>query len=277
MRPLWKGAISFGLVSIPVKMYAATEQKNVKFNYLHRECKTPIKYHKVCPNCQREVEADEIVRGYEYQKGRYVVIEEEDMENLPLSTMRTIDILDFVELEDIDPIYFVKSYFLAPEEYGKKPYKLLFEALGKTGKIAVAKVFIRSRENLVTLRRYQNCLVMETMLYPDEIRLPESIPELKEHVELHENELKMAENLISNLSSEFQPEKYKSDYRDALLQLIHAKVENNLVEIPPAPHQEKVIDLMEALKASLAATEGKKQAEPKKRKKKAAEKKEAQQ
>ena len=268
MRPLWKGAISFGLVSIPVKMYAATEQKNVKFNYLHRECKTPIKYQKVCPTCDREVEADEIVKGFEYQKGRFVVIEDEDLENLPLSTMRTIDILDFVELEDIDPIYFVKSYFLAPQDYGKKPYKLLFEALDKTGKIAVAKVFIRSRENLVTLRRYRNCLVMETMLYPDEVRLPESIPELQEKVELHENELQMAESLITNLSSKFEPDKYKSDYREALMELIHAKVENNQVEVPQAPHQEKVIDLMEALKASLAATDGKKE-KPKTRKKKA--------
>lgn len=257
MRPLWKGAISFGLVSIPVKMYAATEQKNVKFNYLHRECKTPIKYRKVCPSCDREVENDEIVRGYEYQKGRYIVIEDEDLENLPLNTMRTIDILDFVELEDIDPIYFVKSYFLAPEDYGKKPYRLLFEALGNTGKIAVAKVFIRSNENLVTLRRYRNGIVMETMHYPDEVRSPESIPELQEEVAVHEQELEMAESLINNLSSKFEPEKYKSNYREALLQVIQAKVENNQIEVPQVPQEEKVIDLMEALKASLAATEGK--------------------
>lgn len=255
MRPLWKGAISFGLVSIPVKMYAATEQKNVKFNYLHRECKTPIKYKKVCPNCDREITQDEIVKGFEYQKGRYVIIEDEDLENLPLNTMRTIDILDFVELNDIDPIYFVKSYFLAPEDFGKKPYKLLFEALGRTGKIAVAKVFIRSRENLVTLRRYQNSILMETMLYPDEIRTPEAIPELQEDVAVNDKELQMAESLINNLSSRFEPEKYKSDYREALLQVIHAKVENNQVEIPQAPQQENVIDLMEALKASLAVTE----------------------
>lgn len=275
MRPLWKGAISFGLVSIPVKMYAATEQKNVKFNYLHRECKTPVKYQKVCPACNREIEADEIVKGFEYQKGRYVVIEDEDLENLPLNTMRTIDILDFVELEDIDPIYFVKSYFLAPEDFGKKPYKLLFEALGKTGKIAVAKVFIRSRENLVTLRRYRdNCLLMETMLYPDEVRVPESIPELQEDVAVHDKELQMAESLINNLSSKFEPEKYKSDYREALLQVIHAKVENNQVEIPQAPQQEKVIDLMEALKASLAATEGNRE-KPKARKARTGKKKEA--
>jgi len=276
MRPLWKGAISFGLVSIPVKMYAATEQKNVKFNYLHRVCKTPIKYQKVCPACNREVEADEIVKGFEYQRGRYVVIEDEDLENLPLNTMRTIDILDFVELEDIDPIYFVKSYFLAPEEYGKKPYRLLFEALGKTGKIAIAKVFIRSRENLVALRRYQKGILMETMLYPDEVRSPESIPELQEEVPIHEKELQMAEDLINNLSTKFEPEKYKSDYREALLQLIHAKVENNQVEIPHAPREEKVIDLMEALKASLAATEGQNEIPKKKnRKRKAAKQKEA--
>lgn len=268
MRPLWKGAISFGLVSIPVKMYAATEQKNVKFNYLHRECKTPIKYQKVCPACEREVDAGEIVKGYEYQKGRYVVLEDEDLENLPLNSMRTIDILDFVNLEEVDPIYYVKSYFLAPEEYGAKPYRLLFEALGNTGKIAIAKVFLRTRENLVTVRRYSNCLLMETMLFPDEVRQAENIPELDRAVEIHENELTMAENLINNLSSKFEPEKYSSDYREALLKIIHAKIDNDEIEIPALPQQEKVIDLMEALKASLAATE--KEKVPKTRKKKPA-------
>jgi len=255
MRPLWKGAISFGLVSIPVKMYAATEEKNVKFNYLHRECKTPIKYRKVCPVCEREVGPEEIVRGFEYQKGRFVVVEDGDLENLPLNTMRTIDILDFVNLEEVDPIYYIKSYFLAPEEYGAKPYKLLFEALGNTGKIAIAKVFIRSRENLVTVRRYRTCLLMDTMFFPDEVRKPEAIPDLDKGIDIHENELKMAENLITNLSSEFKPQKYSSDYREALLKLIHAKIENNEIEIPKQPQQEKIVDLMEALKASIAATE----------------------
>ena len=255
MRSLWKGAVSFGLVSIPVKMYAATEEKNVRFNYLHEKCMTPIKYKKTCPACDQEVESGEIVRGFEYQKGRYVVLSEDDMQSLPLSTMHTIEILDFVSADDIDPIYFLKSYFLAPQEYGQKPYWLLFEALGRTGRVAVAKVFIRSRENLVTLRRYNKCILMETMLYPEEIRQPEDLPELKGAVEIHENELKMAEMLVSNLSAEFDPGKYTSHYREALHELIEKKISDDEVEMPQAPRDEKIVDLMEALKASVKATE----------------------
>jgi len=255
MKPLWTGAISFGLVSIPVKIYAATESKDIKFKYLHSLCRTPIKYKKFCPVCGREVEAEEIERGYEYEKGRFVVLEKEDLENLPLKTVRTIDILGFVKLEEIDPIYFIKSYFLAPSEYGVKPYRLLFEALGETGRIAVAKVVLRSRENLVTLRRYKNCILMETMFYPNEIRLPENISELQNEAEIDEKELKMAVTLIENLSEKFNPEKYKGDYREALLKLIKAKIENDKVETPKVDLDDKVVDLMEALKASIKAAE----------------------
>jgi len=266
MRSLWKGAISFGLVSIPVKMYVATETKNVKFNYLHNECKTPIKYQKVCPTCSREVVNHEIVRGYEYEKGKYVIIDEEDLENLPLKTMRTIDIIDFVDLNEVDPIYFIKPYFLVPAEYGQKPYRLLFEALGRTGKIAIAKVVVRSRENLVALRRYKNCILMETMYYPDEIRVPENLQELKMDVEIHENELKMAVSLIENLSAKFVPSKYTSDYREALLELIQAKIKDNKIEMPYVPQEEKVVDLMEALKASIKAAEKEKNLKKQKKK-----------
>jgi len=257
MRTIWKGAISFGLVNIPVKLFPAVENKSVKFNYLHKECHSPVNYKKICPVCNREVSQDEIVRGFEYEKGRFVILNEEDLDNLPSQTTKTVDIIDFVDLAEIDPIYFSKPYFLAPSEGGQKAYHLLKEAMKQTGKIAVAKVTIRSTENLVCLRVYENSLMMETMYYPDEIRSMQSLPELNTDISLHENEIKMANQLINNLSGSFDPKKYKSDYRESLMKLIEAKVAGEQIEIPPAAHQGNVVDLMEALKASIKATEEK--------------------
>ena len=264
MRTIWKGAISFGLVNIPVKLFPDTENKSVKFNYIHKECNSPINYKKICPVCNREVTQEEIVRGFEYEKGRYVIINEEDMDSLPTQTTKTVDIIDFVDLAEIDPIYFSKPYFLAPAEGGQKAYHLLKEAMKQTGKIAVAKVTIRSTENLVCLRVYENTVMMETMYYPDEIRSPQSLPELSGEISLHENEIKMANQLINNLSGKFDPKKYKSNYRESLMKLIEAKVAGEQIQVPPTPDQGNVVDLMEALKASLKATEEKKTPEKKK-------------
>ncbi|MHB1125925.1 MAG: non-homologous end joining protein Ku [Bacillota bacterium] len=254
MHTVWKGAISFGLVSIPIKLFAATETKNIRFNFLHDQCKTPIRYEKVCPVCDREVTNDEIVRGYEYEKGKYVVLKDEDLENLPLNTLKTIDILDFVDLHQVDPIYYLKAYYLAPGELGYKPYRLLYQALQETGKAAIAKVTLRARESLALLRVYHNCLMMETMFYPDEIRSTDMLPELTGEVPVHANELKMAINLIENLSAAFEPGKYTSDYRQALQELIQTKVTNEEIEVPLRPEGAKVLDLMEALRASVKAT-----------------------
>ncbi|MHB1420253.1 MAG: non-homologous end joining protein Ku [Bacillota bacterium] len=254
MHTIWKGAISFGLVNIPVKLFTATETKNIRFNFLHNACKTPIQYQKVCPTCKREVTSEEIVRGYEYEKGKFVIFNDEDLENLPLNTLRTIDILDFVDLHEVDPVYFLKSYYLAPGDLGAKPYRLLYQALQETGKAAIAKVTLRSRESLALLRVYKNCLMMETMFYPDEIRSTEAMPELTGEVPIHPNELKMAINLIENLSAAFEPGKYSSDYRAALQELIQTRVINEEVEVPVRPEGAKVLDLMEALKASVQAT-----------------------
>jgi len=255
MRNIWKGAISFGLVNIPIKLYTATESKDIRFNFLHKECKTPIKYEKVCPVCKKELAQGDLVRGYEYEKGRYVIIEEEDLEKIPLSTLKTIEILDFVELKEIDPIYYVKSYYLAPGELGVKPYQLLFEAMKKTGRIAVARVVLRQKESLAVLRTYQNCLVMETVFYPDEIRSPALIPELQQEVKIHENEMKMAVNLIDNLTARFEPNKYKNQYREALMELIHAKISGEEIAVPAQPETTKVVDLVEALRASIEAAQ----------------------
>ncbi|MCG0275341.1 MAG: Ku protein [Thermosediminibacteraceae bacterium] len=275
MRALWRGSISFGLVNVPVKMYAATERKSVSFRQIHKKCGTPIRYEKVCPTCDRKVEDDEIARGYEYEKGKFVIIEEKDLESIPDETTRTIDIVDFVDLAEIDPVYFDRSYFLGPEETGQKAYLLLFEALKKTGKIAIAKVMIRSKQSLACLRPYgENYLVMETMFYPDEVRDVNEIS-IPPGIKLHENEVKMAVQLINSLSAEFKPEKYTDEYRKALLDIIKAKVEGNEIRIPEG-REEKVVDLMEALKASLAMVkeeqekEGKKETAGRRKKKTAA-------
>lgn len=251
MRPLWKGAVSFGLVFVPVKLYTATENKDLKFNYLHHKCKTPLQYKRYCPNCDSEVPNEEIVKGYEYQKGHYVILEDDDFESLPGGISRSIDIIDFVDLQEIDPVYYEKAYYLSPGDGGQKVYHLLKSAMEQTGKVAVAKVVIRSKPSLAVLRISGDTVMMNTMFYPDEVRKAEGIPELKYNVEIHENELKMAVNLINNLSTSFSPEKYKNEYRDSLLEVIQNKIAGDDTETPKPPNTEKIVDLMTALKASI--------------------------
>lgn len=264
MRNIWKGAISFGLVHVPVKLYPATEKKDIKFNYLHEKCKTPLKYQRVCPNCDTEVSTEEIVKGYEYEKGKYVVIKEEDFENIPSEGTKSVDIVDFVDLQEIDPIYFDKTYYLAPNEGGQKAYELLKKSMEDTNKIAVAKVVLRNKQSLAVLRVSKGIILMETMFFPDEIRPVAAVPEIHYQVKLHENEIKMAESLISNLSAPFEPSKYTDEYRQAMMDIIQAKIIGKEVEIPTKPEVGKVVDLMEALKASIAlAKEEKKAKNPK--------------
>lgn len=257
MHTMWKGSISFGLVNIPVKMFSATEDKDIRFRHLHKDCGTPIKYSKTCPSCNREIETAEIVKGYEYEKGRFVIIQDEDIESIMPETRKSIEILDFVSLEEIDPIYFDKTYFLSPNETGDKAYTLLREAMNRTGKIAIAKITIRSKESLAAVRLYKNCIVMETIFYPDEVRAVEHVPGLPGHVDLNESEMNMAIQLIENLATEFNPEKYTDEYRAKLTEMIHAKIEGEEIqEAPEAPRLGKVVDLMAALQASLEATKG---------------------
>lgn len=252
MRTLWKGAVSFGLVNIPIKMYVATENKDLKFNYLHGECMSPVQYRKYCPRCDRELAAEEIVRGYEYQKGSYVIIKEEDLARIPLDTTKTIDILDFVQLEQVDPIYFDKTYYLEPSPGGEKAYTLIIEAMKRTNKVAIAKVMIRSKQSLAALRVKDRTLLMETIFYPDEIRSPDSLSSGVEVDKLHDNELKMAVNLIENLSIDFDPGKYEDEYRKSLWELIEGKIVGREVSQVQTPETAaNVVDLMEALKASV--------------------------
>jgi DNA end-binding protein Ku len=191
-------------------------------------------------------------------------MEDEDFEKIPLESVKAIEIIDFVDLSEIDPIYFVKSYYLAPTELGLKPYHLLFKAMQETGKIAIARVVLRSKETLACLRLYEKALLMETIYYPNEIRSPEILPELHTEVNVNKNELKVAKDLIMNLSTEFKPEKYTSNYREALMKFIEAKIAGEEITIPQQPENATVVDLMEALKASLAQVEGAKE-KPKKR------------
>jgi DNA end-binding protein Ku len=266
MRTLWKGAISFGLVNVPVKMYTATERKDIHFNYLHSSCKTPIQYRKFCPSCNIEVKQEEIVRGYEYERGRYVIIRDEDLEFLPGEKSKTVDILDFVDLAEIDPVYFDKSYYLEPSPGGEKAYTLLKKAMAETEKIAVARVMIRSKSALACIRVYNNLLALETMYFPDEIRATETLSAGVNEDSLHPNEVSMAKSLIENLSSPFAPEKYTDEYRAKLMEVIQAKVAGEEVTVAAPPEIGKVVDLMDALRASLKATEKPEKAEATKKK-----------
>jgi len=256
VKVLWKGALSFGLVNIPVSMYVATENKDIKFNYLHKECMSPIKYQKFCPHCEKEVGSEEIIRGYEYQKGNYVVINPEDFERIPHENTKTVDILDFVDLSQVDPIYFDKTYYLEPAPGGEKAYTLIVDAMQKTGKIAIAKIFIRSKQSLAAIRVKENVLVMETIFYPDEIRSPASLNQGLGPGKLNENEIKMAVSLIESLSTDFDPARYEDTYRQALWEIIEARVAGQEVVSPvPIAEKGKVVDLMEALKASVKLAE----------------------
>jgi len=253
MHTMWKGTISFGLVNIPVKMHAATENKDVSLRQLHKECQTPVKYEKVCPHCDRKIENDEIVKAYEYAKNKFVMLDNEDLEALKKEQAdKAVEIIDFVKLEEIDPVYFEKSYYLSPNEGGGKAYGLLRSALEDTGKIGVAKMMIRSKEQLAVIRIYQNTLVVETIHYPDEVRSVQDVPNVPEAATTAKKELDTAKMLIEQLTTTFDPEKYKDDYRTALLELIEEKKNNEeVVSGEKKATPDNVTDLMDALQASL--------------------------
>jgi DNA end-binding protein Ku len=259
MRSIWKGAINFGMVTIPVKLYTATEQKDVRFRLVHARDGAPIEEKRFCTAEDKEVQWEELARGYEVSKGEFVVVAPEEIEEAVPETTRTIEIGDFVELEEIDPIYFEKSYFLEPVEAGAKPFNLLRRALDETGRVAVARVAIRSKERLATLRVYDETLVLETMYWPDEIRSTGSL-ELPSGraASPAPKEVEMAHSLVENLSSRFDAEQYQDRYRIALQELIEAKMSGEKRAAKRRKPQPKVVDLMDALEASLAAArEGK--------------------
>jgi DNA end-binding protein Ku len=252
MRTMWKGAISFGLVTIPVRMYGATEEKGIKFNQLHAPDGGRIRYKRSCSIDGEEVSWDEIVKGFEYEKDHYVIVTDEELESLPVQSARAIEIDRFVDSSEIDPIYFQRSYYLAPEPAGVKAYHLLREAMSDQDKVAVAKVAFRDKEHLSVLRLRDGVFVLETMYWPDEIRTP-AFEELDEEVEVRPQEVKMARSLIESLTDEFDPRQYKDEYRTALEDLIQRKVQGQEITYTEAPEPSKVVDLMEALRASVEA------------------------
>ncbi|MEK8128115.1 Ku protein [Paenibacillus filicis] len=253
MHTVWKGAISFGLVHVPVKMFSATEDKDISMRMIHKACNTPLNFVRKCQHCDREVEWEEIARGYEYEPGAFVLFEKDELEKLTGEATKEIKILDFVDLTEIDPVYFHKTYYLAPNETGAGAYSLLLEAMKQTGKIGIANVSIRSKSSLAAIRIIDRCIAMETIFYPDEIRPVEQVPNLPEQSKVNEKELDMAKLLISQLSTPFEPEKYTDTYREALLEAIEQKVSGRQVSVAPEPHRTNVIDLMSALQASLEA------------------------
>jgi len=252
MRPIWSGTISFGLVSVPVRMFLATQSKELRFHFLHKRDLQPIGYDKVRRDTGEHVDNDDIVRGFEVEKGRFVPLEDEDLDRLDIELTKTIDILDFVDLDEIDPIYFRKAYYLEPQEGAEKPYRLLVRALEETGKVGIAKVVIRNKQHLAALRPWNGVLVLETMYYADEVRQPERSDG---RVRLQKPEVEMAKSLVENLSEPFKPEKYDDTYRKELLDLLRAKAKGKALPEPVPEEEGEVVDLFAALRESVERTQ----------------------
>jgi DNA end-binding protein Ku len=251
-RSMWKGAISFGLVTIPVAVYPATEEKTLRFNQLHDEDGGRIRYKRVCEKDGEEVTFEHIVKGYEVEKDRYVILTDEDFDSVPVESSRAIDIQQFVDLDEIDPVLFKKSYYLVPEETGAKAYALLREAMSEDGRVGIAKVSFRDREHLAALRFKDDAFVLETMYWPDEIREAD-FGGVDVRSEVRDQELAMARQLIDSLTADWDPEAFTDEYREALLRIVEAKLNGEEIEVVEPEPTAKVVDLMEALKASVAA------------------------
>jgi DNA end-binding protein Ku len=253
-RPIWSGAISFGLVNVPVKLVGAVSPKDVRFNQLEAGTNARIKQKRVSAETGEEVPFDQIVKGYEISPDNYVVIEPQELEALDPKATRSIDIEDFVDLDQIDPLYFERPYYLVPDKGGAKAYALLLEAMKESKKVGIARLVLRTKQYLAAIRPLGDALVLETLLYPDEVTLPDEIEDLpRDDVEIQDRELKIARQLIESLSTEFEPENYHDEYRERVLELIEQKAEGKQIVTQPATEEPtKVVDLMAALEASLA-------------------------
>ena len=254
MRSIWKGHLSFGLVNIPVKLYPAVSREDLSFRFLHKKDRSPITYERVCEKDGKEVPWDDVVKGYEYEKGKFVVLTDEDFKRADVEATRTIDILDFVNADEVDMVYFDKPYYLEPDRGGDKPYVLLREALRSTKRVGIAKVVIRTRQHLAAVKPSGEALVMNLMRFHEELVDPAEL-EFPSEADLNRKELTMAERLIENLSEPFDPLKYTDDYRGELLRVIREKLEGKEVQpVEEGDRSPQVIDIMSALKASLAQT-----------------------
>ena len=251
-RAIWKGAISFGMVAIPVKMYTAIQGKELSFSLLHKKCLRKGKQVRYCPTCEEYFSIGETVRGYEFAKGQYAVIEESDLQRVPVKSLHTIAISGFVDAQEIDPTYYRNSYYLEPEELGAKPFFLLKEALLQMHRIAIAKVTFQGREHLCCLRPFNETIILHTMYYHDEVRNTKGLVLPQEQAKLTPEELSMATTLIETMAKEFKPEEYKDEYRLALEEIIQAKIRGEEITAPVVSPS-KVTDLMSALRASIEA------------------------
>jgi DNA end-binding protein Ku len=257
MRPVWRGAISFGLVTIAVRMFGSTEEHDFRFHQVHPEDGGRIRYKRVCEICGNEIEYRDIAKGYELDDGRVVILTDEDFAKLPVSTDKSIQVLEFVPTEEVDPIFFQKTYYLEPDKTAGRPYVLLRQALEDTDRHAVVKITVRQRESLGILRARDDVLVLHTIFWPDEIRKPD-FAFLDQDLEVRPQELKMATSLIDNMAGSFKPEQFTDEYRDAMADLVAAKAEG--AELPDRPEEEDhgdVIDLMTALERSVEQTRAK--------------------
>jgi DNA end-binding protein Ku len=248
---VWKGHLTFGLISIPIRLFAAARSERISMNQLHKECHTRIRQPLFCPACNRQVERSEIVKGYEYEKDQYVLFDEKELDKIEPASARTMEILEFVKLDDVDPLYFDASYYVTPEDAGKKAYQLLLLAMEESGHAAIAKLTMHQREHIVVVRPRAKGLTLHTLFYADEVREVAEYGQ-PDKVELKDAEKKLALQLIESLAAPFNPEKYRDEYRESLRAMIAAKLKGQEVAEAPHPKLAPVIDLMEALKKSLA-------------------------
>ncbi len=268
MRAIWKGSISFGLVNIPIALYPATRKEELKFRLLRASDHSPVNYKRVAEMDGKEVPWDQIVKGYEHEKGKFVVLDEKDFQRVDLEATQTVDIQDFVDVEEIDPVYFYKPYFLEPQKGGDKAYVLLREALADGKKVGIAKVVIKTRQYLAGVKALKNALVLELMHFAEELSDAEKL-NVPKYFEVGKREREMAEALVKSMTSKWDPEKYRDDYREALLEVIEEKAESGGKEIKEKPKEKKpstkVIDLVAVLQESLAKSQGakKKKSAPK--------------
>jgi DNA end-binding protein Ku len=258
MRTIWNGSISFGLVNIPVGLALATQRQDVSFRTLHRECGSPIKQKRWCPVHERDVEPDELVKGWEFSKGQYVLVEESDLEAVALQRSQSIEILRFVRLEDVDPVYFDRTYYLAPADADaqRRPYVLLLKAMEESGMAAVGKFVLWGKENLCLIRARAGALLLETLFFAEDVRAKDEIEEAVGSTDVQEAELKLAEQVISSLSGDWTPEDFENDYRRDLARMLEAKLAGQDVVAPEPVVETPVIDLMEALRQSVADAQG---------------------
>jgi len=258
MRAIWKGSISFGLVNIPIALYPATRKEDLKFRLLRAKDLSPVNYKRVAEKDGKEVPWDQIVKGYEYEKGKYIVLKDEDFQRVDLEATQTVDIQDFVEQEEIDPVFFYKPYYLEPQKGGDKAYVLLRDTLKKTGKVGIAKVMIKTRQYLAGVKAENSVLLLELMHFAEELADAEKL-HVPKKLEPGKRELDMAKALIDSMSSKWEPKKYHDDYREALMEVIEEKVEAGGEEIEEKPKKKsrpstKVIDLVSVLQESLEKT-----------------------